>query len=1207
MKKILGLLINKKTLVVIGLFLFSLIIWVGGELAGISANLRAFAIFFFLTQALILFIVKLFFASKQSAEIEGYLNSQVEQESLSMGLESQDTMEAVKSQLNEAIDSIKKSKLSGKWFTGGSSALYELPWYIIIGPPSGGKSTLLKTSSLHFPQLSDSGKGIQGVGGTRNCDWWFSNEAIFLDTAGRYSTEDADNEEWLGFLDLLKKHLKRKPINGTILGVCVSELLEATDDELEATANKLRDRLDELINRLQVNVPVYLTFMKCDLISGFVEFFSTLSLREREQVWGCTFTTDELKGTNPEQVFESEFHRLGETLEARRLHTLDTAVNQKQRENILLFPVQFEATQKRLLQFIKILVQPNPYQEVPLFRGFYFTCGTQEGNPIDLVISKMGSSLNLSQSIIDSLETEQEKKSYFIKDLMTKVVIPDQLLGRLTTKTALFQKFASTLSLVVPAVLSALLCLAFFISFQNNKASLKALKYHMVETNGIDWESRSGLAENIATMDLLRDDLFQMYRNRESGVPFFSGWGFYQGEKVDAPARRVYFEKFREFCLVPLARTLESDIAELTRKHPAPGSADWKLLYDSLKLYLMLGTPKKGDVTFMSKELLPLWKKQLRRVAGKNEDSDRIFSKGVGQLDFFLSQTGREDLPQVKLNELTVKTARDELSNIPVTERLYSNLISDAAKLETFSLRRHLSDSARVTVKTGYELPGAFTRRGWKNQIKDSIEKAFDLSNKDDWVLGDGTKSALDEKDKEKWIKNLRVLYLQNYIMEWKKLVSNTDIAVFRGLDDTLQKLEILSDSGTSPISTFFQKLKENLELEKTGSVLSQAKDINIIKKGMKKLGLGTKSNINKNDNPLVREYHGIVLFSDGEDGADKPSPLAQYMEALKALSGELLFVQESGEPGAEALLYAGKVFARQASALNTGLRITESLVKDLDSSLKNELRTLLTKPFHYTWKVILDLASAHLSNRWENTVYNSFSQSLKGRYPFIKGRGGSAYSGSEAAILDVSEFFKPGEGVLWSFYGKEVKKFVKEGSTSIVPKKWRGQGLNLSPGFSSFIPRAKTITKALFSGSSVSPAVSYKIQPLANPFVSEVFVAIDGKEYSFLNSPNEWPGFSWPDTSGIPGAEITVKVWKEGWSEEKTLKKQAGGEWAFFKLLEDSDIKREASGKFRIRWNFKTGGNKSAPVIFQLKASRFINPFRKGFFSGLNVPRRII
>jgi type VI secretion system protein ImpL len=65
---------------------------------------------------------------------------------------------------------------------------------------------------------------VQGVGGTRNCDWFFTTDGILLDTAGRYSVFEADRAEWFSFLDLLRRHRRRAPINGIIIAVSVAEL-----------------------------------------------------------------------------------------------------------------------------------------------------------------------------------------------------------------------------------------------------------------------------------------------------------------------------------------------------------------------------------------------------------------------------------------------------------------------------------------------------------------------------------------------------------------------------------------------------------------------------------------------------------------------------------------------------------------------------------------------------------------------------------------------------------------------------------------------------------------------------------------------------------------------------------------------------------------------------------------------------------------------
>src|SRR6185369_4072284 len=148
----------------------------------------------------------------------------------------QQEVEVLGERFARAVGMLKRRKVAGRkpWLSAlsGRPYVYQLPWYVIIGAPGAGKTTALANSGLEFPLASRLGKKvIRGVGGTRNCDWWFASDAVLLDTAGRYTTQDshqaADRAAWLGFLKLLVRYRPGQPINGVLLTVSVSDLLNA--------------------------------------------------------------------------------------------------------------------------------------------------------------------------------------------------------------------------------------------------------------------------------------------------------------------------------------------------------------------------------------------------------------------------------------------------------------------------------------------------------------------------------------------------------------------------------------------------------------------------------------------------------------------------------------------------------------------------------------------------------------------------------------------------------------------------------------------------------------------------------------------------------------------------------------------------------------------------------------------------------------------
>ena len=277
---------------------------------------------------------------------------------------------AMQLEFQRAIAGLKSSRLGHK----GRDALSLLPWYVIIGPPGAGKTTALRSSGLQFPYAK--GGKVKGVGGTRNCDWWLTNEAIILDTAGRWSTQDDDHDEWLAFLRLLRKTRPKKPVNGILLAVSLLNL-DGGEVEVAALAKALRERLDEVTGCLDMVVPVYLLVTKTDLVPGFVEMWGNLRDKERGQIWGVTLRSWPVPTSTG--LLEEQLQELFDVAGQRAFFRMCDERRLEARHKIFEFAPQLEALGRNLSLLVADLFADNVYQDAPILRGVYFTSGTQEG------------------------------------------------------------------------------------------------------------------------------------------------------------------------------------------------------------------------------------------------------------------------------------------------------------------------------------------------------------------------------------------------------------------------------------------------------------------------------------------------------------------------------------------------------------------------------------------------------------------------------------------------------------------------------------------------------------------------------------------------------------------------------------------------------------------------------------------------------------
>ena len=331
---------------------------------------------------------------------------------------------ALRERMSTALALLKKAR-------GTRGYLYEQPWYAIIGPPGAGKTTALLNSGLKFPLAAEMGQGaVAGVGGTRLCDWWFTENAVLIDTAGRYTTQDSnaavDRAGWDSFLDLLRRTRPRQPLNGVIVAIALSDIADAPPAERAAHAGAIRRRIKELESRLGVRMPVYALFTKSDLIAGFTEFFDDLDRERRNQVWGVTFPLVKAEA-GPVGQFPDELQLLVDRLNERLFDRLQAEQSPDRRALIAGFPTQIATLAQPLQGFLVEAFGGSRLDPAPLLRGVYFTSGTQEGTPIDRLTGVMARAFGLDQRRAAALRPQQGR-SYFLGRLVSQVILGEAML-----------------------------------------------------------------------------------------------------------------------------------------------------------------------------------------------------------------------------------------------------------------------------------------------------------------------------------------------------------------------------------------------------------------------------------------------------------------------------------------------------------------------------------------------------------------------------------------------------------------------------------------------------------------------------------------------------------------------------------------------------------------------------------------------------------
>ena len=1061
--------------------------------------------------------------------------------------------DVLKDRMKDALATLKNA--SG----GKKDYLYDLPWYVIIGPPGSGKTTALVNSGLKFPlSRGATPAAVAGIGGTRYCDWWFTEDAVLIDTAGRYTTQDsdasADKQSWFAFLELLKKNRPRQPINGVLVAISLEDLMKLNASELAAHSNAIRTRLLELHQRLKIDFPVYALFTKADLIAGFVEYFGYLDEPARKQVWGATFQTGDKKRNMVGEV-PVELDLLLERLTDEQVDRLQDEPAPSTRVALFGFPAQMARLKQPLFDFLNQIFEPTRYHANATLRGFYFTSGTQQGSPIDQLIGALVRSFGAEE--VAASAYSGQGKSYFLTDLISKVIIGEAAwvsTDRAAVRRAMILKAAA---LTTIAAVTLGLSTAWYVSYGRNRALIDQTEAADREySTNFDTLVHETLIEDrdlhtvLPALDRLRA-MPAGYTVRDIPTPLAATFGLSQRERLQSSSENAYH--------VGLERLLRSRLIFRLEEQLDANIANPAFVYDALKVYLMLGGQHAADKELIKSWMRRDWEENLYRTAS-NAEGRRMLEE---HLDAML-QLDAGQQPLIELDGRLIGEAQKTLGRLSIAQRAYAMLKSQAATAgvaDWMPLKKGGADADRVFEAAGGQpldtirVPGFFTYNGFHHAFIGRMGDIAERIKNERWVLGSIGEEVTGQYDR--LTDELIDLYTREFIEVWRDQL--TKLRLRKLLADKPQYIALSAISApNSPLKQLIESIRDETVLTRERP---NAKDGSPAPKASAPLLTAQDRSPGASIEGAFKPFHVLV------EGDASRRPIDDVIANLSEIAQSLHVLADSPS---------------QTARVNPALQEQVGRLKNIAGRMPPPFADML-RAAAAEFEVSLAASTAgQLLTALRDQITPVCQQTIANRYPFTRG------STSEVPLLDFGRLFGPNQ-ILDKFFQQYLAPYA---DTSKTPWTWRpdtGVGSTLSANTLRDFQRAAEIRDAFFQTGGNQPGVTLAIKPPAlagatakfevgGTVVTSAAVGVGGAPPpgSVTPVPVQWPG---------PTPHTAISVTNDGLGGQPSVLEK-NSPWSLFRVLEAGGL--SARGETASA-SFIVGGQN---VSYQISTGSTRNPF---------------
>ena len=1165
-------------LIILGLICFGLAVWFGGPMTGIDFFAKVWVRVTIISVVIGIFVLVWFIRwrrrRKAAKELEETL---IPAEPVGDGKELGERM-------TQALTTLKKS--------GGKAYLYDLPWYVIIGPPGAGKTTALANSGIEFPLAG----GTEGFGGTRYCDWWFAEDAIMIDTAGRYTTQDsnaeADEASWTSFLELLKKGRPKQPINGVILAFSVEDMMTAGDAQIAAHADTVRKRLAEIHETLKIDFPVYVLFTKADLISGFREYFSSFSLNRRNSVWGVTFQTKDRKALTHEGV-PAEFDKLVSRLSDEVIDRLSEEPDSEARIAIFGLPGQMASLRDGVSDFLRRVFEPTRYKTNAILRGFYFTSGTQEGTPIDQILGAMSRVGEQSIEFQPSFMSGQGK-SYFLHDLLKRVIFAERDWVSHDKKAVRRSMVWRSIAASIIGLVTVGLLGAFGYSYWQNASLIKtadaeAARYARAAVTEIkrDYIDDPELRPILPHLETLR--MMPAGYGDSEDTTLWEGFGLGQRDRLQNAATDSYSDALERMLRPRLILALEREMPQIIR------SGETTDIYRALKVYMLLGGQgEQTDDEAVKSWFAESWRQEFTGRSGI-DTRDQL----ARHLDAMLQLDDSREL-LVDIDTATIKAARDAIVQLPLVDQAYALIMdrTDTAGLPDWSLTERTGGNASLVFSTRdgadmseLRVPAVFTYEGFWSYFYPQLEVVADRLRDDQWVLGDSARLVEFDAQLDRLDRVLMERYRRDFKAAWDGVFNNLSLNSMVSDKPQYNVLGAVASASASPILLLVKEVEaetrltrefEGLEGLTPGALAGGGGETagavqNAVTQRMRSRSSGVQRILfDALSSGAGGKAQGRVTGGSSEDSITRPIERIEeeFTRWHALLEGEI------GQRPIDAVL-------GNLGAIWTNLRLAETspeqsaalqptLLNNLtqyNSQLPETLASLINEADRDFRQGAADSNLTVMNRALSNQITFFCRENIATAYPF----GSSARS---LSISNFSKFFGPG-GDMDRYFSEYLEPYVERTPEGLQYRADSALAGRLSLRTLRQFERAEKIRQAFFAGGGSSPQVEITVAHVDshNRIKSALLVIND---MPIPTQKGDMPRtIVWPGTGKATVLQISPARNRESKLEFN------GSSWTFIDFLKAATSKTQRGDTLRATY---TIGGRTITYDFTINA--ITNPF---------------